>query len=201
MSPFVIFTITLIVIYIVYYAVLISRDLYGKKGGSSSEEEEFEIFSSQEEEAVGVQESENGFSLVPSKQQRKVSDTQEPVSEKFAVPAHTKVDLRDDDGRITDTNIPRNTAWGNDQPVASQRDSAMSGDLANRMNSNQPQEPDLRDDNGDSTQRKIDKVQEEMDEIDPTGNLTMSKEFFREILLDANKEGSLFIKKTQVSVT
>ena len=37
-----------------------------------------------------------------------------------------------------------------------------------------------------------------MEEIDPIGNLTMSKEFFRDLLLKANKEGSLFVQKTHV---
>ncbi len=31
MSPFVIFVIVLTIIYIIYYAVMITRDLYGKK--------------------------------------------------------------------------------------------------------------------------------------------------------------------------
>ena len=42
MSPFVIFTITLIVVYLVYYSLLITRDLYGKKGSNRGDEEEFE---------------------------------------------------------------------------------------------------------------------------------------------------------------
>ena len=202
MSPFVIFTITLIVIYLVYYSVLITRDLYGKKGDSGSEEEEFETFSLQEEEeAMEVRESENGFSLVPLKEQRKVSDIQEFASKKSIISEHTGVDLRGDKGMTTDTNMPRNTTPSDNQQTVSQRDSAMQDGFANSSNSSQLQKSDLPIDNVDSTQRKIDKVQEEMDVIDPIGNLTMSKEFFRELLLDANKEGSLFIKKTQVSVT
>ena len=202
MSPFAIFTITLIAIYLVYYSVLITRDLYGKKGGSSGEEEEFDIFSLQEEEeAVGVRESENGFSLVPLKEQRKVSDNQELASKKSAIPEQKEVDLRGDEGSSTDTNMSRNAASADNQPTALRKDSAMQGGHLSGSNSNQLQKPDLPIDNGDSTQRKIDKVQEEMDVIDPIGNLTMSKEFFRELLLDANKEGSLFIKKTQVAAT
>ena len=49
--------------------------------------------------------------------------------------------------------------------------------------------------------KKIDEVQEEMEDIDPIGNLTMSKELFREILLNANKEGALFVKKKYIPGT
>ena len=50
-----------------------------------------------------------------------------------------------------------------------------------------------------AVQEKIDKVQEKMEEIAPIGNLTMGKEFFRDLLLQANKEGSLFAQKPHAS--
>ena len=50
-----------------------------------------------------------------------------------------------------------------------------------------------------AVQEKIDKVQEKMEEIAPIGNLTMGKEFFRDLLLQANKEGSLFAHKPHAS--
>ena len=43
MSPFVIFVIVLTVIYIIYYAVMITRDLYGKKEEHKSQEEVFDV--------------------------------------------------------------------------------------------------------------------------------------------------------------
>ena len=83
MSPFGIFTIVLIILYIVYYAVLISRDLYSKKNAVKSEEEEFDVSSLQGEEmAVDVEESENGFSLNPSQTDGRITGTTSPVSPK-----------------------------------------------------------------------------------------------------------------------
>ena len=62
MSTFGMFTIILVILYIVYYAVIISRDIYGKKSMRRSEEEEFDVSALQEDEiAVSVEESENGF--------------------------------------------------------------------------------------------------------------------------------------------
>ena len=64
MSPFVIFVIVLTVIYIIYYAVMITRDLYGKKEEHKSQEEVFNVSDMVEEEtAVSVHESDNGFSV------------------------------------------------------------------------------------------------------------------------------------------
>lgn len=182
MSPFVIFTITLIVVYLVYYSLLITRDLYGKKGSNRGDEEEFEISALQEEEeAIGVQESENGFLLVPRKDQTKVSDSQDYASEISTVA--DRINL------------------GKSEQLVSQSNSEHQDKQVNRSDVNQSKGDEKPTSGEESIQKKIDKVQEEMDVIDPIGSLTMSKEFFREILLDANKEGSLFIKKTQVSAT
>lgn len=64
MSPFVIFVIVLTVIYIIYYAVMITRDLYGKKEEHKSQEEVFDVSDMVEEEtAVSVHENDNGFSV------------------------------------------------------------------------------------------------------------------------------------------
>lgn len=48
MSTFGMFTIILVILYIVYYAVIISRDIYGKKSMRRSEEEEFDVSALQE---------------------------------------------------------------------------------------------------------------------------------------------------------
>ena len=64
MSSFVIFAISLTIAYVIYYAVMITRDLYGKKEENKSNEEVFDVSSITEEEAaVAVNESNGGFSI------------------------------------------------------------------------------------------------------------------------------------------
>lgn len=64
MSPFVIFAISLTIAYVIYYAVMITRDLYGKKEENKSNEEVFDVSSiTEEEDAVAVNESDGGFSI------------------------------------------------------------------------------------------------------------------------------------------
>ena len=64
MSPFVIFAISLTIAYVIYYAVMITRDLYGKKEENKSNEEVFDVSNITEEEAaVAVNESNGGFSI------------------------------------------------------------------------------------------------------------------------------------------
>lgn len=59
-----IFAICLTVAYIIYYAVNIVRDLYGKKDGNPSGEETFEVdYADEQETSVSVAESETGFSI------------------------------------------------------------------------------------------------------------------------------------------
>ena len=64
MSPFVIFAISLTIAYVIYYAVMLTRDLYGKKEENKSNEEVFDVSNITEEEAaVAVNESDGGFSI------------------------------------------------------------------------------------------------------------------------------------------
>ena len=64
MSPFLIFAISLTIAYAIYYAVMITRDLYGKKEENKSNEEVFDVSNITEEEAaVAVNESDGGFSI------------------------------------------------------------------------------------------------------------------------------------------
>ena len=64
MSPFVIFAISLTIAYVIYYAVMITRDLYGKKEENKSNEEVFDVSSITEEDAaVAVNESDGGFCI------------------------------------------------------------------------------------------------------------------------------------------
>ena len=64
MSPFVIFAISLTIAYVIYYAVMITRDLYGKKEENKSNEEVFDVSNITEEDAaIAVNESDGGFSI------------------------------------------------------------------------------------------------------------------------------------------
>ena len=63
MSSYFIFALVLTGLYIVYYAVNITRDLYGKKGTEKTDEEVFDLGAPEEEESVAVTESESGFSI------------------------------------------------------------------------------------------------------------------------------------------
>ena len=64
MSPFLIFAISLTIAYVIYYAVMITRDLYGKKEENKSNEEVFDVSSITEEDAaVAVNESDGGFCI------------------------------------------------------------------------------------------------------------------------------------------
>ncbi len=62
MKSYLIFAIVLTVAYIIYYAVIIAQELYGKKGEEKTEEEVFDLDPS-EEESVAVTESDTGFSV------------------------------------------------------------------------------------------------------------------------------------------
>lgn len=63
MDAYFIFAIVLTVAYVLYYAVVITHDLYGKKGTDKPEEEVFDVGASEEEESVTVTESETGFNI------------------------------------------------------------------------------------------------------------------------------------------
>ncbi|MCS2337922.1 hypothetical protein NXX54_05035 [Bacteroides sp. BFG-638] len=63
MNSYFIFAIVLTVAYIIYYAVIIAHDLYGKKGTDKPDEEVFDLGAPEEEESVAVTESESGFSI------------------------------------------------------------------------------------------------------------------------------------------
>ncbi len=63
MNSYFIFAIVLTVAYVLYYAIVIAHDLYGKKGTGKPEEEIFDVGTSEEEESVTVTESETGFNI------------------------------------------------------------------------------------------------------------------------------------------
>ena len=61
MRSYFIFAIVLTVAYLIYYAVIIMQDLYGKRRTSKTEEEVFDLGTLEDEESVAVSESETGF--------------------------------------------------------------------------------------------------------------------------------------------
>ena len=61
MSPFMIFALVLTIAYAIYYAVVIAKDLQGKKGRTHSTEEVFDLAGMEEEESVQVSESGDSF--------------------------------------------------------------------------------------------------------------------------------------------
>ena len=64
MSSYFIFALVLTVLYIVYYAVNITRDLYGKKGTEKTDEEVFDLGPMDAtEESVEVSENETGLKV------------------------------------------------------------------------------------------------------------------------------------------
>lgn len=62
MNLYSIFAIVLTAAYVLYYAIVIAYDLYGKKGTDKSNEEVFDL-GVPEEESVAVTESETGFNI------------------------------------------------------------------------------------------------------------------------------------------
>ena len=62
MSSYFIFAIALTVAYIIYFAVMIMQDLYGKKKDGKNDVEEFSV-TDDSDEGVQVSESDSGFSI------------------------------------------------------------------------------------------------------------------------------------------
>ena len=64
MSSYLIFVLVLTAIYIIYYAVIITKDLYGKKDEAKTNEEVFDVSGMVDaEESVAVEENDGGFSI------------------------------------------------------------------------------------------------------------------------------------------
>lgn len=78
MKAYFIFAIVLTALYVIYYAVIIVHDLYGKKGTVKSSEEEFDVNEfTAEEESISVVESDNGFNIGDNRYETEyVSETQ-----------------------------------------------------------------------------------------------------------------------------
>lgn len=80
MKSYFIFAIVLTVVYLIYYAVIIVQDLYGKRGTEKTDEEVFDLGAPDDEESVTVTESETGFS-VGGEQYETESETTAPSAE------------------------------------------------------------------------------------------------------------------------
>lgn len=82
-----IFALVLTIAYAIYYAVVIAKDLQGKKGRTNSTEEVFDLDGMEEEESVEVSEAGDGFQvgnagdrpMIPSEPE--VNDTSEKTEE------------------------------------------------------------------------------------------------------------------------
>ena len=88
MKAYFIFVLVLTVAYIVYYAVMITKDLHGNGEKKKSEEEEFDVSEFDAEESVSVVENDKGFNVGDNEYEthyvdetQSVSDDKEPESE------------------------------------------------------------------------------------------------------------------------
>ena len=64
MSSYLIFVLVLTAVYIIYYAVIVTKDLYGKKDDAKTTEEVFDVSNmAYAEESITVEENNGGFSI------------------------------------------------------------------------------------------------------------------------------------------
>lgn len=64
MSSYLIFALVLTAVYIIYYAVIVTKDLYGKKDDAKTTEEVFDVSNMADaEESITVEENNGGFSI------------------------------------------------------------------------------------------------------------------------------------------
>ena len=80
MESYFIFAIVLTVLYVIYYAVNIARDLYGKKDNGKTDEEVFDLgLVDATEESISISENETGFSIGSEKYDTEVEAVVTPV--------------------------------------------------------------------------------------------------------------------------
>jgi hypothetical protein len=84
MSSFLIFAIVLTVVYIIYYAIVIVQDLYGKPKEETRNAESFDVSDmAAEDESIAVSESDGGFSVGDNQYETSYEERQEePTAEK-----------------------------------------------------------------------------------------------------------------------
>ena len=81
MKAYFIFVLVLTVAYIVYYAVMITKDLHGNGEKKKSEEEEFDVSEFDAEESVSVVENDKGFNIGDNEYETHYIDKTQNVSE------------------------------------------------------------------------------------------------------------------------
>ena len=82
MKAYFIFAVALTVAYIIYYALMITKDLYGKNGEKKkSGEEEFDVSGFEEEESISVVENDNVFNIGDNEYETHYVDETQNVSE------------------------------------------------------------------------------------------------------------------------
>lgn len=81
MSPFLIFALVLTIAYLIYYGVIIVRDLQGKKGRTASTEEVFDLEGMESEELVEVRETGGNFHIGGTDMSKETVETDEPESD------------------------------------------------------------------------------------------------------------------------
>lgn len=81
MKAYFIFAISLTIAYVIYFAVMIARDLYGNGGKKKSGEEEFDVSGFDEEESVSVVENDKGFNIGDNEYETHYIDETQSVSE------------------------------------------------------------------------------------------------------------------------
>lgn len=86
MKSYFVFVLVLTVAYLIYYAVIIVQDLYGKKGTDGTDEEVFGLGIPDDEQSVDVTESETGFSIGVEKYETEIAPTALPVTEEEVAP-------------------------------------------------------------------------------------------------------------------
>lgn len=87
MKSYSIFAIVLTVVYLIYYAVVIVQDLYGKKGTDKRDEEFFDLGAPDDdrEQSVDVMESETGFSIGSEEYEMETTPVVLPATQEGAV--------------------------------------------------------------------------------------------------------------------
>lgn len=86
MKSYFVFVLVLTVAYLIYYAVIIVQDLYGKKGTDETDEEVFGLGIPEDEQSVDVTESETGFSIGVEKYETEIAPTALPATEEETAP-------------------------------------------------------------------------------------------------------------------
>jgi hypothetical protein len=101
MNPYFIFVLALTVLYIIYYAVNIAHDLYGKKGEVKNATETYDVSDMtsnepepEEEDSTAVTESENGFVIGEQEVETQVDAISDATSEEEEEPAEDEADTQ-----------------------------------------------------------------------------------------------------------